>query len=428
MKRNKHILYSTVLVVISGTIPLWWTFGDWGYMERHEEKNQAFKVVVSTTTKPQSIPAALKPIQSIPEKPCWRRCDQRINKIVYAYHPDEGAGINDRWHILIHMAKLAGYLCATVDFPKPHLLLGTKHNHNERISVNSTWNDYFNFTFYQDSSPAVYDLPDDMLDHPAKKNIIDEIYAEEKYKDWLRIVTGGKDKIVRDFQTAEAFSRLQVPHSTAGFVWIIDQWFYDFILELRALISSRKKNNHTYVLELPSIQEGPEQGGCDYSTDHLPDHMQIIFDQVHAEIRNANEPHAKIGYFHIRRGDAVNDCNTTVPRMKEYLGCTFNGTQAKARNITLLWSSDERDPAYRQAIHTIVEQDFDHIKLIDLDALTLRKVEDSIAAGAPEWRLNNYYLFRILAFPRIAVFHLEQRRTISCPHCTYLSLWNIWDS
>jgi hypothetical protein len=158
--------------------------------------------------------------------------------------------------------------------------------------------------------------------------------------------------------------------------------------------------------------------------------MQTIFDQVLAEIRNTNEPHAKIGSFHIRRGDAINDCNTTVPRMKEYLDCSFNGTQTKARNITLLWSSDERDPAYRQAIQSIVDQDFDHIKFIDLDALTLRKVEDSIAAGAPERRLNNHYLFRIVDyfFWNVAVFHLEQRRDISCPYCTYLSSWNIWDS
>jgi hypothetical protein len=115
--------------------------------------------------------------------------------------------------------------------------------------------------------------------------------------------------------------------------------------------------------------------------------------------------------------------------MKEYLDCSFNGTHAKARNITLLWSSDERDPAYRQAIQAIVDHDFDHIQLIDLDALTLRKVEDSVANGAPQWRLNNYYLFRIVDyFPKIAVFHLEQRRDISCPHCTHLSSWNIWDS
>jgi hypothetical protein len=434
MKSNKYIAYFTVLVLISGTmLPMWWTLGDWDHIEKHELfiRKQAFKRVVSTATKPQSIPAALKSMQSIPEKPCWRRCDQRINKIVYTaeYNLEgrpNGGGLNDRGYILGDMAELAGYLCATVEFPKPHSMLGTQHNHNKPISVNSTWTDYFNFTFYQDSSPAVFDLPDDMLDHPRTTN---NVYAEEKYKDWLRIVTDGENKIVPDFQAVEAFSRLQDPHSTAGFVWIIDQSFYDFIAELRALMSSRKKNNYTYAHELPSIQEGYEQGGCDYSADQLPGHMQTIFDQVLAEIRNANEPHAKIGSFHIRRGDAINDCNTTLPRMKEYLDCTFNGTQAKARNITLLWSSDERDPAYRQAVQTIVEQDFDHIKLIDLDAVTLRKLEDSIGAGAPEWRLNNYYLFRIVGyFPRIAVFHLEQRRDLSCPHCTYLSSWNIWDS
>jgi hypothetical protein len=94
--------------------------------------------------------------------------------------------------------------------------------------------------------------------------------------------------------------------------------------------------------------------------------------------------------------------------MKEHLDCTFNGTHAKARNVTLLlWSSDERDPACRQAIQTIVEQDFDHVKLIDLDALTLTKVEDSTAAGAPEWRFNDCCLFRILdCFQQVAAFHL----------------------
>jgi hypothetical protein len=97
------------------------------------------------------------------------------------------------------MAKLAGYLCATVEFPKPHLMLDTMHiNHNKRISVNSTWNDYFfNFTFYQDSPPAVYDLADDLLFHPrTKNNTAYEMYAEENCKDCLR-----------DIQTVEGFSR-----------------------------------------------------------------------------------------------------------------------------------------------------------------------------------------------------------------------------
>jgi hypothetical protein len=443
MKINKHIACYTVLIVISATmLPLYWLiFGDWDYIENHEQAemmNPTFKQVVITkkpqsipappkaiqivvsTKKPKSIPATQKPIQTIPKKPCWRRCDQRINKIVYADIPRVGAGINDRGYILGSMAKLAGYLCATVEFPKPHLMLGAMHNHNKPISVNSTWNDYFNFTFYQDSSPAVHDLADDY-----------DMHTEGKYKDWLRVVTGGgKNRIGRDFETVEAFSRLQVPNSATGFVWIIKQPFYPFIPGLRALIASRSKNNYTYFEELPFIQDRrPRQGDCDYSADHLPDHMQTIFDRVVAEIRNANEPHAKIGYLHVRRGDAIDHCNTTLPRMKEYLDCTFNGTQAKARNITLLWSSDEQDPAYRQAIRTIVEQDFDHIKLIDLDALVLRKMEDSVDAGAPKWRLNNFYLFKIVAHvPKIAVFHLAQRRTVSCPHCTYLSTWNIWDS
>jgi hypothetical protein len=189
MKRNKHLLCSIVLVAISGTTMLWWMFGDLDHIERQElaMKNQTLKLVVSATTEPQSVPAALKPTQSIPEKPWWRRCDQRINKVVYADH--NPAGLIDRGCVLTHMAKLAGCLCATVDFPKPHLLLATLHNHNQPMSINSTWNDCFNFTFYQDSSPAVCDLPDDILCHPTNGNAIDDMHAKGKHKDWLRTKT-----------------------------------------------------------------------------------------------------------------------------------------------------------------------------------------------------------------------------------------------
>jgi hypothetical protein len=184
MKSNKHIVHFTALAVISGTmLPLWWTFGDWDCMERHEEaamKNQTLKAVVSAATMPQSIPPALKPTQSIPEKPCWRRCHQRVNEIVCADNPNVGAGITDRCHVLTHMAKLAGCLCTTVDFPKPHSLLGTMHDHNQPMTVNSTWNDCFNLTFYQDDSPAVCDLPDDILHHPTNSNAIDDVHAKGK--------------------------------------------------------------------------------------------------------------------------------------------------------------------------------------------------------------------------------------------------------
>jgi hypothetical protein len=50
MKGNKYIVCSTVMVVISGTTPLWWMFGDWDCIEKHEEamKNQSFKQVLSS--------------------------------------------------------------------------------------------------------------------------------------------------------------------------------------------------------------------------------------------------------------------------------------------------------------------------------------------------------------------------------------------
>jgi hypothetical protein len=97
--------------------------------------------------------------------------------------PSTGAGIIDRGFTIGNLASLAGYLCATVDYPKPHIMLGTMHNDNKKVSTNSTWKDYFNITFHQDGSPAVHDLqqennPDDPMGHP----VVENMYTGEKYK------------------------------------------------------------------------------------------------------------------------------------------------------------------------------------------------------------------------------------------------------
>lgn len=449
--RNKmfipRVSLLSLLVAVSVTT-LWlvltfWSFNGWQYLEEYYgssdtkkwnvtlQENEDLILVVNQGTKPYSISTS-ESLLIIPEKTCRRHCGnhRKINKIIYAHM--HGAGVSDRESVLHKLANLAGYLCATVEFPKPHISLSRTHNNNEAVSLNSTWQDYFNVTFYQDGSSAVHDLadnPDDPTAHP----IVDDMYQGEKYKDWMRIDTGGAEMILHDFEKTEAFSRSQAPNnatsSTTGFIWVIRPNFYTLIPQLRELVPSRRKDNYTYVDQLPDIGGG--QRGCNYYESHMPDHMQMVFDQVLAEVRRANEQHAIIGLFHIRRGDVVNKCNTTVPKMKEYIACSFNGTQAKARNITLLFASDERDTAYRQTIRNFIEQAFDHIKVIDIDALILEKVKESIADGAPEWRMNNYYVFGLVrSFNRnteYASFNIEQRRNIACRDCDQVSSYNIWD-
>jgi hypothetical protein len=482
MKSKKIIVLCCLTLLVVASLMGMWTFlfrGGWGYIEsplaykrvaalpnnsedrmvNQSSQQQQQQVVSITNPRPISIsttppspalplPTLATTIPTITKKPdCWRRCDHRINKIVYADMPYVGAGINDRGYTLGNLANLAGYLCATVDYPKPHIMLGTMHNHKKKVSVNSTWSDYYNFTFYQDGSPAVHDLkdnPDDpMVNHPIVKNM----YNGDKYINthWLRVETVLEKTIVQDFQKVEAFSRSQeAPNNNnnnattpAGFIWVITPNWYKVIPHLKDLLPLRRRDNYTYIDQLPDIV--PRQGGCRYYNTHLPDHMQAIFDQTLTDIRNANEAHAKIGFFHIRRGDTKDQCNTTLPKMKEYTSCSFNGTRAKARNITLLLASDERDPEYRQGIKNIVQHEFDHIQVIDIDALILEKVKASITApvaapataGAPEWRLNNFYLFRLVAsfkWNKELAFTIEQRRHISCRYCDYLSSWKVWDS
>jgi hypothetical protein len=73
----------------------------------------------------------LKKMEETPE-PCWRTCQQRNNHIVYTFL-DWKAGLVDRLFIIERLINLAGYLCATVHIPKPHLMLGEWHNLNKRM-------------------------------------------------------------------------------------------------------------------------------------------------------------------------------------------------------------------------------------------------------------------------------------------------------
>ena len=56
------------------------------------------------------------------------------------------------------------------------------------------------------------------------------------------------------------------------------------------------------------------------------------------------------GYFHIRRGDAIEECDTSIEVIQQFLECSLNGTEHSGKDITILLGSDEQDMYYRQNI------------------------------------------------------------------------------
>jgi hypothetical protein len=138
-------------------------------------------------------------------------------------------------------------------------------------------------------------------------------------------------------------------------------------------------------------------------------------------IRQAHPYAQYFGLLHIRRGDEISSCDTSLERMSYFLSCSLKGMEAFG-NITLLLASDEQDLCYRNAIADII-QGLGH-GFLDLDSTIGKTVKDYVAADTSRERLlNNFFVYQVSVAMRAhqaLTFHLEQRRVITCPDCTPL--------
>lgn len=93
---------------------------------------------------------------------------------------------------------------------------------------------------------------------------------------------------------------------------------------------------------------GEQCRGCIYTTDDVdPTMVKLMKKELENRIQSLALDQSYYGHLHIRRGDSINDCDTSLPRMKDFLYCSFNNTNDLGRNITLLMTSDEDDKEYR---------------------------------------------------------------------------------
>mmetsp|Transcript_2001 Transcript_2001/g.4314 ORF Transcript_2001/g.4314 Transcript_2001/m.4314 type:complete len:582 (-) Transcript_2001:105-1850(-) len=157
----------------------------------------------------------------------------------------------------------------------------------------------------------------------------------------------------------------------------------------------------------------------------------------------------QFAFLHLRRGDSLENCDTSVERIHKYLACSLGGPKARKymkmqqehhrKPFVLFLASEEKEQSYRAAImETIEEVSVDLFNFgekrsspspttpllspilpIDLDLLVQRVVEEEIEAGrlSHAYR-NNYSIFWIgRAIGRMASFMLKQRRDLNCDIC-----------
>ena len=125
----------------------------------------------------------------------------------------------------------------------------------------------------------------------------------------------------------------------------------------------------------------------------------------------------QFGIFHIRRGDAIGDCDTSVRKISSYLTCSLDSLEVYGKT-SLLFISDETDMCYRKAIQDMVESLGFHF--VDLDELVKNTVLEYASTIDNGSRLvNNMFTFKVEREiewnPRV-LFKISQRRS-ECASC-----------
>lgn len=413
---------------------------------------------------------------------CHRTCVDFRNKIYFAPlnvgegdDNDEngvlqGAGLIDRLTIISTLLNMAGYLCARVYVPRPRLLLGAHHNAGRKLDANLSWSEFGDYTYWHDPlrQPA-------LVNWEVPKNMTEWLY-ESRRNASLAVVSTLPRQVKFNFPKFEAFALNQqqtilqkasnVTNSTeyyeSGFVWILQAEYYDWCNLLSMYFWKRPPPDYfskgeADMIQQPYIFSRPTlYTGCQYAKVTLPIHLQNMRDMI---VKAIWQPAVKLpskslstmatfdlssllGYLHIRRKDAVRECNTSLKRMEAFLKCSLDPAIAHLsrrrfqRPIVVLFSSDEDDPKYRMDVRNLIEQQQQlkstsnenaiRVTALDLDDLVESVLRKEIAKGnVPASRLHSFYIFQLvfsIGYNQSLVhFHMEQRRDGNCKVCNNVS-------
>jgi len=374
---------------------------------------------------------------------CQRHCpSKRINKICYV---DRWQGLNDRMTVIYYLSQLAGYLCAELVLPFPYDWLSAMHNNKTRISHSVQWSDFYNITFIQDHS-LVINVDEEALGMHLYgwKHIPGPVFDinKPKYKDWLHIVS--KDgKIRNDFEEVQMFTWNQSETSMEGFLWEIDGFkrgdFWNFDLWQSDIPMLPEKLRHSRVGKFYKPEMSPYRWkndqtntGCKYTNDDTKSyHLKEMQKRLRRQIYNKSPSNSIYGLLHLRRGDTIKECDTSLERIRKFLECSLNGTEQRGRHFTLLLTSDEYDLDYRQGVLDMTEN-FSHVSVLDVDKIVREIIDVAIRDGIINLGLrNNYYIFQVENLLRdsnwgdndIVQFHMALRRKGRCPNCIPVDEW-----
>lgn len=371
---------------------------------------------------------------------CQRKCPPGKRKNLI-YYTDVGAGLGDRKTIMNNLANLGGFLCAEVILPPPVHLLTPLHNNGKNISENLIWQDFYNLTFKEDNEPAIKDAREefghDFTDWGTVP-LFDVRSRNSKYNGWFHVISKNTDW-KDDYYKVLDYSYSHGSHQH-GFIWELDGKFYkaDIFGEVRLngpstdLLSKLPKNTYRPRMRPQMKVSCGKHGirtekcrGCIYTNEGAdPSHLKMMKKMLEERILNQALPDSYLGHLHIRRGDTINVCDTSLKRMKEYFQCSLNDTKSLERKITLLMTSDEKDDEYRKEMMALINnsEKYPHVSILDCDKMVKNVMQIAVENQLiSKDFLNNYYIFAVEYLLRdwsnsFIDFHMIRRRS-NCAEC-----------
>jgi hypothetical protein len=361
-------------------------------------------------------------------EPCWRHCPVRKNKIVYSAAHPLGAGLGDRFYIFQQLINMAGYLCATVHVHKPQVLLSRMHNGNQTVDPDMRWSDLRDITWKMnhygrnDTTLPLYGIP--LKDGIRNKRWTLEAGDDEgNYTPSLYVETTKRDQGWDHFHQLENLTFQQGGQDDDFFVWNIKKNFYELDFFNKNTTMPLSMISDPPPLSFPKRVPKWQTYGCTYWKFRFSQHILLtIADNLWEDLQSFVHDNATIGVFHIRRGDTQHECNTTLPKMASYIHCSFAGSHVLG-NITLLISTDEKDPEYLGAVYSMFKA-YPHVEVRSLDELAWKHIRQYVVETGtiPSRLLNNYVVFTVVTIIRQkrVAFTIEQRRWQACPDCAEL--------
>jgi len=313
-------------------------------------------------------------------------------------------GLNDRIHVLKGIGSIAANLCATVYTPPPYELLSRSHNQGKAISKELRWSHFARLYFDDYDKPAIIDYDGSGTEY------LKTIQKNTMGKKWKTIVLSdeaNEEEIERDFREA---------------IKIVDNQWNQINENVESLIIKIDKHAYRFVNTMGNTLFGKDCLGSIQERTPLP--LENFAKNTMKLIARTHPNTTNFGALHIRRGDAKNECNTTLEEMKSYLGCSLRELSATSK-ITMFVMSDEEDRDYRNGIQKIIE-DLGHT-FVDMDETVLHVMRKGATKDKSlEVLLNNFFTFKVeKLIIRNCDFVLEKRREIRCNACDSANIKNM---